>query len=350
MRKKTVSLIMVLALTVGLFISAPIPSFAAESNEEFYKKEIAVAVEGSVSYKFVDSESISFIYDKTADIGDNVRGSTKYEIRKSADVYILTITGVRKGVSVAKVVDNKKSGKKQTIQLFMQVTSPTVKELEPVMTIGEKYKPKVSGTCECSTVLISSTNANVISVTQNEKGKTVLVPKSVGTAQLSITVDGLKFVQTVTCEEDLSMNEMAVREAEKVLGATYSQERRMQKGFYDCSSLVWRCYKEAGSKLTEGDTAPVAADIAKILEKRGRAIAYGYMQPDMMKPGDLIFYASNDNNGRYKNISHVAMYYGPYTDAKTGKTTEKIIHAYSSVQLGDYKIFGVSKIVMIVRP
>ena len=30
----------------------------------------------------------------------------------------------------------------------------------------------------------------------------------------------------------------------------YSQDRRMQEGWYDCSSLVYRMYKEAGMTLS----------------------------------------------------------------------------------------------------
>ena len=349
MKKKFLTFILMMALATGLITVAPASSVKA-SDKDYFEKEIAVAIDGSVSYKFSDTESLTFTYDKTADIGDQTRGSTKYEIRRSGDTFVLTLSGVKKGVSVARIVQKKKDKSEQSILLFMQVTAPTVKDIDPVMTIGEKYKPKVSGTCECSTIYVSTTNSNVVGISTKENGKTEFVPKAVGTVQLSVTVDGLKFTQTVVCEDDLSVNETAVREAAAVLGATYSQPKRMEAGYYDCSSLVWRSYKKAGYKLTSGDTAPVAADLAKKLEKSGRVIAYGHVKSSELKPGDLIFYTSGESNGRYKNISHVAMYYGEYTDPISGKKSDKIIHAYKRVELGDYNVFGVSRTVLIIRP
>lgn len=63
------------------------------------------------------------------------------------------------------------------------------------------------------------------------------------------------------------------------IGCRYRQDKRYQEGYYDCSSLVQRLYKEAGIDL------PVTA----------------------AAPGDLIFY-SYEENGEFCNISHVAIY------------------------------------------
>lgn len=88
--------------------------------------------------------------------------------------------------------------------------------------------------------------------------------------------------------------------AKQQLGTPYSQdaEKRMTTHF-DCSSLVYRSYKTVGIELPL-----TAASQAEYLEKKGYRVS-----EDNLQPGDLIFY-SYTKNGRYKDISHVAIYLG----------------------------------------
>lgn len=83
------------------------------------------------------------------------------------------------------------------------------------------------------------------------------------------------------------------------VGCQYSQDKRYQEGYYDCSSLVQRLYKEAGFDLPE--TAAAQGEYcfknAKTVNKKD------------LNPGDLIFY-SYEENGEFRNISHVAIYVG----------------------------------------
>ena len=83
------------------------------------------------------------------------------------------------------------------------------------------------------------------------------------------------------------------------LGCRYSQDRRYEEGFYDCSSLVQRLYKEVGIELpaTAAEQGRYCYDNAMIINKKD------------LKPGDLIFY-SYEENGEFRNISHVAIYVG----------------------------------------
>ena len=83
------------------------------------------------------------------------------------------------------------------------------------------------------------------------------------------------------------------------IGCRYSQDKRYQEGYYDCSSLVQRLYKETGIKLpaTAAEQGRYCYDNAMIINKRD------------LKPGDLIFY-SYEKNGEFRNISHVAIYVG----------------------------------------
>ena len=55
--------------------------------------------------------------------------------------------------------------------------------------------------------------------------------------------------------------------------------------------------------ISHGGTT-TAGSGAQGLDEAGKTVSY-----DELQPGDLIFY-SFTNNGRYKNISHVAVYVG----------------------------------------
>lgn len=98
-------------------------------------------------------------------------------------------------------------------------------------------------------------------------------------------------------------NSEAVNFALSKLGYPYSMTRRDSGAAYDCSSLIYYSYKDAGVDLSNHG-ATTAAEIARGISADGKEIAASALQE-----GDLIFY-SFKKNGRYKNISHVAMYIG----------------------------------------
>ncbi len=83
------------------------------------------------------------------------------------------------------------------------------------------------------------------------------------------------------------------------VGCQYSQERRYEEGYYDCSSLVQRCYAQFGINLPA-----IASTQGQYMVEHGLEVA-----KDMLEPGDLIFY-SYESNGQFRNISHVAIYIG----------------------------------------
>ncbi len=93
------------------------------------------------------------------------------------------------------------------------------------------------------------------------------------------------------------------------VGDTYDQPSRMNVGVYDCSSLAARMYAEAGfTDFIVDNWAMTAAGEAELLASRGQYTRQA-LQVDQLKPGDLIFY-STDVNGRFDNITHVAVYMG----------------------------------------
>jgi len=118
------------------------------------------------------------------------------------------------------------------------------------------------------------------------------------------------------------------------VGYPYSQAYRDSGNYYDCSSLAYYAWRSAGvSIMYEGSNT--AASEGKYCYDNNLLVNY-----DEMQPGDLIFY-SYDRNGRFMNITHVAIYAG------NGKVVEaanaRLGVVYRPVQ-------GRSSIVFIGRP
>lgn len=118
------------------------------------------------------------------------------------------------------------------------------------------------------------------------------------------------------------------------VGYPYSQAYRDSGNYYDCSSLAYYAWRSAGvSIMYEGSNT--AASEGKYCYDNNLLVNY-----DEMQPGDLIFY-SYERNGRFMNISHVAIYAG------NGKVVEaanaRLGVVYRPVQ-------GRSSIVFIGRP
>lgn len=126
----------------------------------------------------------------------------------------------------------------------------------------------------------------------------------------------------------------AVKNALARLGKPYSQAKRDSGGYYDCSSLTFYSYKEAGINLSYHGSN-TAASQGKLLSDKGCEVAY-----EDIRPGDLIFY-SFTRNGRYQNISHVAVYAG----------NGYLVDASSSKGCVVFRlVYSVGKIVLCGRP
>ena len=103
----------------------------------------------------------------------------------------------------------------------------------------------------------------------------------------------------------------------------------MNAGYYDCSSLVLRLYKEVGLNLPN-----VASTQGQYCYKNAMII-----NKKDLKPGDLIFYSYEDN-GEFRNISHVAIYVGD----------GKMVHAANSRRGGVLDPLRTSSVVFYARP
>lgn len=220
-------------------------------------------------------------------------------------------------------------GKKIKHQLI--ITDPKLKTSYTTVAVGKKIKPPVTGASSKSKITCKSKKSSIAKIDKSGK----IVGRSPGNTDIIVTVDGVSFTLHVSVASKRALE--ACKKGYKIINSSrYSQARRMSKGYYDCSSLVFRSY-DCDSKLLGGlsSWAPTAASMAAHLERKGKVISYKGIDSSKLVPGDLIFYRKpNGKNGRYKNIYHVSMYYG------NGYRLEKPLRTY----------YRERNIVMIARP
>ena len=120
-----------------------------------------------------------------------------------------------------------------------------------------------------------------------------------------------------------STQEKVLRYALSKVGYPYSQENRTSGDAYDCSSLAYYAWKEAGIDISGGyDYPPSAAAGAEKLNSTGKCVASG------------------SDNGRYLGIYHVAVYVG------NGKAVEALNTEYGVV----YQTLRTNNAIMVCRP
>lgn len=124
----------------------------------------------------------------------------------------------------------------------------------------------------------------------------------------------------------------------------------MSKNYYDCSSLVYRCYRQYGIRFgyTHPTWAPTAADEARWCSSTRHLVSEGAVDILSCKliPGDTIYYSFQGDNGRYLDIDHTALfagyayeegigYYGTVIEASStsNTVTERIYDASDSIRL-----------------
>lgn len=94
----------------------------------------------------------------------------------------------------------------------------------------------------------------------------------------------------------------------------YSQPKRTQKGYYDCSALVWKAYKY-GANMTFGSAGypGTTGTESAWCKAHGRMIKGGYKAKRLYKlqvnPGDIVF-KSTDMKHKYSSTYHVEMFTG----------------------------------------
>lgn len=154
-------------------------------------------------------------------------------------------------------------------------------------------------------------------------------------ASCAVSVVSLKMLQVI-------------KEAKNIAQGTYSQARRMQPGYYDCSSLVWKAYQKAGKNFGSSGYAPVAAAEAQWCMQNGKVVSMAYTRTDVqkmkLKPGDLLF-KTGARNGRFMGIYHVEMFVG-YTVSHYDKSGKPVLSELWASRPQGYSSGGY----MILRP
>ncbi len=144
------------------------------------------------------------------------------------------------------------------------------------------------------------------------------------------------------------------REISKKKNIQYSQNMRMSQNYYDCSSLVYRCYRPYGIRFgyTHPTWAPTAAEEGFWCKKSGHCIAEGALEILNCKlvPGDTIYYSFNGDNGRYMNIDHTAIFSGYAYDDSIGYYGTVIEASSSSNTVTERMYYSSDNIKLIGRP
>ena len=227
-------------------------------------------------------------------------------------------------------------------ECVITVTNPKIKKAYGFYQKKKKLAVKVTGLNAESRPLFRSSDVKVAVVTASGKVTT----KKYGSAVISCEVDGKTINYYLAVSTKTAVR--AMRYGYKQIGKKkYSQARRMDKNYYDCSSFVYRTYRAVGRYLVcKTSWAPVAADIGHYYVRKGKRIkAKKNYSEKKMRPGDLICFGGSKakKNGRYKRIYHIAIYIG------NGKTMESS-STYNNVVIRDRGVFKKSEIPVVVRP
>lgn len=228
------------------------------------------------------------------------------------------IRGVEEGVEDAMIlVDGRE------LLLRVVVTNPHYEENTLTMYKSLKKNLPIKGlNKEYSTITYTSANKNIATVTATGK----VTAKKVGTVKIKIKADGRTFPVWVEISTKTGYQAAKKEIAISNTKTKYSQARRMSKGYYDCSSLVSRVYRQYGVYFgSKSGWSPTAAGIGQWCTGKNKVIAKKGVAYTKLVPGDLVFY-SYTKNGRYRNISHVEMYVGNGMSVSASSSNNRVIH------------------------
>lgn len=238
--------------------------------------------------------------------------------------------------------------KKQTRNVYVYVdgiilksvvkcTDPQITKEIAVLKKGQSASFALKGTSGYTPVTYSVKNKKYATVSKSGKVKA----KKYGKTTLTVQADNQTWQLNVYIVKNSIYKTISKAYNIEKAKTKYSQPRRMQKGYADCSSYVWKSYKTTGIYFGDKGYAPTAANIAKWCSNSHKLLklsAYNG-RSDKLKPGDLIFYKKRSGkNGRYKNIEHVSMYIG----------NDTILHASGKMVSFGYPWYR--KVIAIGRP
>lgn len=197
----------------------------------------------------------------------------------------------------------------------------------------------------------SSGNKNVVEVSKNG----VVTIKGIGATKITAKVNGRKLICIVAVSSKTAAR--VIKDARAIAArenVRYSQAYRMSQNYYDCSSLVYRCYKPYGIRFgyTTPGWAPTAAAECLWCVSTGHTVASQSVDILSCKlvPGDTIYYSFNGNNGRYLNIDHTAVFAGYAYDEASGYYGTVIEASSSKGSVVERMYYPGQSIMLIGRP
>ena len=204
--------------------------------------------------------------------GTNSTYST-YNYTKEADSFRYSsltgkgkLIGESKGKETIKVLIDGR-----IVEILAVVTNPAYDDYKFTMYKGLKKDFKLSGLNKTySAVTYSISDTSVATVTKAGK----VTAKKVGTTKITAKADGKKITVWIEISTkkgyQAAMKGIAISKTK----TKYSQTKRMDKGYYDCSSLVSRIYRQYGVYFgVKSGWSPVAADIGKWCTNNNKVIA-----------------------------------------------------------------------------
>lgn len=308
------------------------------TNPAFTQDRVVVAVDGKVSLSYTGTSKYSTY--GVADItpeensisGSTTTGDYAETVRCAKFISKKKITGVYEGMeTIPWVVDGR------TLTIEAVVTNPRAEYLALSIQKGKKKNLGITGLNEeYSSITYASMKESMASVSSNG----TVTAKTVGNVKIKVKADGKTFKVCVEICTKKAYNASKKAIAISNTKTEYSQTKRMQSGYYDCSSLVSRVYRKYGVYFgVKSGWSPTAADIGRWCANNGKVIAKKGISYEKLVPGDVVFYSYSEN-GRYRNISHVEIYVGNGMSVSASSRNNRVIHyGYSQY-----------KVVLIARP
>lgn len=138
-------------------------------------------------------------------------------------------------------------------------------------------------------------------------------------SKATVTIKSSKFKVGIKKAKKDKLRETIIKWARTRIGDPYSQPKRGQGRYTDCSYFTQWCYKQAGISIPSTSKTQ-----AQYCVKNKKLIAF-----EKLKNGDLIFF-TNDGSTNPKQVYHVALYCdGGIIDAGRGGVTERWMYDFA---------------------
>lgn len=296
---------------------ADVTSVTLAQNRLVAKRTKIGAFDNEVTSFKVDVNSRVELSETTNANVSVVSSNANMKVAAYLEKNVLSIDVYNPGVSTLTVDIN---GKK--FNLDVNIIDNEMSSTSIVLAEGGSHQLRIRGEGTGNTVW-SSANPAIAEVDSSGR----IIGKSKGNTLITAKVNGKTFGCVVSVTSELRKNVVEWARAYS-LRSKYSQSRRMDEGYYDCSALAWRAYNKFGFNIMSTNYAPTAAAMGKYYDQNKKIVEGGLSDANirnmMFEPGDLFFMEGFVNNGRYRNVYHVEIISG-YTFNGFDKSGNPII-------------------------